>query len=175
MPLVCFWKDASQNCCMFFFPHASGFGGCRGCGTCFTCPYFQRRQFLLLSSHRQGKPGKEWTKQQQNLSFFTMRVIFTTTGTGCLEWRWIPQSYKYSRLGWLRLGATWTNGRCPCPCRGVGQMLLKVPSSQTIPPFYNPIFGKQDVYLEAASPVPCAEKPLGSPWTQNMRGRSLFP
>lgn len=76
MPLVCFWKDPSQKCCVYFFPHAGGFGGCRGCGTCFTCPYFQRRQFLLLSSHRQGKPGKEWTKQQQNLSFFTMRVVF---------------------------------------------------------------------------------------------------
>lgn len=54
---------------VLFSPRAGGFSGCHSCGSCSRCPRFQRRQFLLLSSHRQGKPGQEGTKQQQNLSF----------------------------------------------------------------------------------------------------------
>lgn len=69
LPWVCFWKDHPRSAGVLFSPHAGGFSGCHSCGSCSRCPRFQRRQFLLLSSHRQGKPGQEGTKQQQNLSF----------------------------------------------------------------------------------------------------------
>lgn len=43
-----------KSAVVLFSPHASGFHGCHGCGSCSQCSHFKRRQFLLLSSHRQG-------------------------------------------------------------------------------------------------------------------------
>lgn len=28
---------------------------------------------------------------------------------------WMPYAWKLSRLVWMGSGATWPNGRCPCP------------------------------------------------------------
>lgn len=119
------------GCCFPLMPSHGGFGGCHGCGSCSRCPHCQRsEQFLLLSSHRQGSRARRGTGQQQNLSFFTVRVVFTSTGTGCLERRWIPQPWKYSRPRWMRLGtACGLVEGVPACGRRVGQIVLKVPFS----------------------------------------------
>uniref|UniRef100_A0A8C3E2G2 Uncharacterized protein n=1 Tax=Corvus moneduloides TaxID=1196302 RepID=A0A8C3E2G2_CORMO len=42
------------------------------------------------------------------------------TNRGFPEKLWLPHPWKCQRPGWTGLGATWSNGKCPCPWQGCG-------------------------------------------------------